>query len=165
MKWFALLMLLISSFAGADNRAPELPAQANHWLDGKARQWSDLHGKVVLLNVWTFACWNSYRSLPWVVSLEKKFPDLQIIGVHSPEFDYEKNRNQLRSTMAKYNVTYPQLLDDNHDYWEMLNNQYWPSFYVVDKQGVIRGRFAGETHEADEEARRIEELIARLQKS
>lgn len=162
--WLVITFVFLTTFSFADDRAPALPLGGTKWLDGKAMQWSELRGKVVLLNVWTFACWNSYRSLPWVVSLQKKFPDLQIIGVHSPEFDYEKNRNQLRSTMAKYSVSYPQLLDDNHDYWDSLNNQYWPAFYVVDKQGKIRGRFSGETHADDQQAKEIEDLIERLRK-
>ena len=157
-----LLSLIIPSTARALEEAPPLPEASAKWLDGRSLDWTDLKGKVVLLNVWTFACWNSYRSLPWVVSVQKKFPNLQIIGIHSPEFDYEKNRNQLRSTIKKYEVTFPQVLDDNHDYWERLNNHYWPAFYVVDKQGKIRGRFAGETHENDAQAREIESLIAKL---
>ena len=157
-----LLVLLIPSIARTMEDAPPLPQGPAKWLNGESVQWTDLKGKVVLLNVWTFACWNSYRSLPWVVSLQQKFPDLQILGIHSPEFDYEKDRNKLRSTMRNYGVDYPQLLDDNHGYWDQLDNRYWPAFYVVDKQGRIRGRFAGETHADDRQAREIEKLIAAL---
>jgi hypothetical protein len=84
-----------------------------------------------MLNVWTFACWNSYNSFEWIVSLQKKYPDLQIIGIHSPEFDYEKDRKRMRDVMTKYNINYPQVLDDNHDYWK-TEYRYWPSFYIVD---------------------------------
>jgi len=62
------------------------------------------------MNVWTFGCWNSYRSLPWLTSFQKKYPGVQIIGVHSPEFDHERNREKLKSTMSKYNANFPQLL-------------------------------------------------------
>lgn len=165
MKYgFLILIVLLAAFASAEEHAPPLPANENQWLDHSPLRWSELHGKVVLLNVWTFACWNSYRSLPWLTVLQKRFPELQIIGVHSPEFDYEKNRNQMRSVMGQYHVTWPQVLDDNHEYWNSLDNQYWPGFYVVDKQGKIRGRFAGETHTDDEQAHRIEDLILRLVK-
>ena len=98
------------------------------------------------------------------MSLKQKFPDLQLIGVHSPEFEYERNRSKLRETMAKYDLIAPQILDDNHDYWGKLNNRYWPSFYVIDKKGVIRGHFAGETHAGDSQAQAIETLIAQLTK-
>ena len=166
MRWFIVLFLsvLVPSLAAAMDMAPPLPSHSGEWLDGKPLQWQDLKGKVVLLNVWTFACWNSYRSLPWVVSLQQKFPDLQIIGVHSPEFSYEKDRNRLRETMSGYKVRYPQILDDNHGYWEKLNNRYWPSFYVVDQNGTIRGRFAGETHSGDNQAKEMERLIETLLK-
>jgi hypothetical protein len=96
------------------------------------------------------------------VSLQKKFPELQIIGIHSPEFDWEKDRERMRREMQKYDVNYPQLLDDDLQYWKALGNHYWPSFYVVDKEGKIRGSFAGETHEGDAQARKIEALIETL---
>jgi hypothetical protein len=146
----------------ANQQAPPLPTQSERWLDGKPRTWSDLKGKVVLLNVWTFGCWNSYRSLPWLVSIQKKFPELQIIGVHSPEFDHEKDRKKLRQTMKSYGVEYAQLLDDNHEYWKQLRNHYWPAFYIVDKQGRIRAFYAGETHAGDSQSRKIENHIQAL---
>jgi glutathione peroxidase-family protein len=166
MKTMILLLsfLLLSSFVFASQPAPPLPQTPRAWLDSRAMSWQDLRGKVVLLNVWTFACWNSYRSLPWIVSLREKFPDLQIIGIHSPEFDYEKNRNQMRETMARYHVNYPQVLDDNHEYWQSLNNTYWPAFYIVDKKGNLREKFAGETHPDDRQAAEIEKVIDTLSK-
>jgi hypothetical protein len=160
---FLLLLLMVPMLVHAYDQAPALPRSSNQWLDGKALSWGDLKGKVVLLNVWTFGCWNSYRSLPWIVSLQNKFPNLQIIGVHSPEFGYEKDRNKLRQTMAGYKVHYPQILDDDHGYWNALGNSYWPCFYIVDKQGRIRFTFSGETHVDDEQARAIEKAIQSLQ--
>ncbi len=164
MKYWMMsaLLLLVSCSTFANEQAPQLPGAASEWLDGKPLQWQSLKGKVVLMNVWTFGCWNSYRSLPWVVSLQQRFPDLQIIGIHSPEFDYEKDRKRLRNTMAEYKIHYPQLLDDGYGYWRQLNNRYWPSFYVVDKNGKIRGKFAGETHMNDRQAGQIERLINTL---
>jgi glutathione peroxidase-family protein len=157
-----LLMLALSFSSFAKEPAPPLPSNSSSWLDGRPAGWSQLKGKVVMLNVWTFGCWNSYRSLPWIVSLQKKFPGLQIIGIHSPEFEHEKNRHKLRETMAGYHVSYPQVLDDDHNYWNQLNNRYWPAFYLVDKQGNIRGKFAGETHVNDSQAKQIEKLIHTL---
>jgi len=159
---FLFLLLLVSCTGFASETPPPLPSSSSDWLDGKPLQWKDLHGKVVLLNVWTFECWNSYRSLPWLVSLKQKFPDLQIIGIHSPEFEREKDRDALRKTMASYHVRYPQVLDDEHSYWKQLNNRYWPAFYLVDKNGEIQGKYAGETHPNDDQAKEIEQLIERL---
>jgi hypothetical protein len=121
---FLLVVVLLGRNAAAYSPAPALPSNSSSWLDQKPIQWNQLHGKVVMLNVWTFACWNSYISFEWIVSLQKKYPDLQIIGVHSPEFDYEKDRKRMRDVMTKYNIHYPQVLDDNHDYWKKLNNRY-----------------------------------------
>ncbi|MCI0414507.1 redoxin domain-containing protein [bacterium] len=161
---FSVLLFLIACSSFANEPAPPLPSKSSDWLEGKPFGWSQLKGKVVLMNVWTFRCWNSYRSLPWVVSLKTKFPQMELIGIHSPEFDHEKDRNKLRETMASYKVTYPQVLDDDFAYWRQLNNRYWPAFYVVDKQGKIRGKFAGETHPNDSQAKRIEGLIEELMK-
>ena len=156
------LLFFVSCTSFGSEPAPPLPAAASDWLDGKQLQWSDLKGKIVLLNVWTFGCWNSYRSLPWLASLTSRFPGLQIVGVHTPEFAHEKDRNALRKTMEKYRIAYPQLLDDDKKYWRSLNNRYWPAFYVVDSQGRIRGKFVGETHAGDDQAKRIEGLIQQL---
>lgn len=158
----SLMVMMALSVATAGNQPPSLPDHSSAWLGGNVLQWKNLKGKVVLMNVWTFGCWNSYRSLPWIVSLQQKFPRLQIIGVHSPEFDYEKNRDEMKKVMNQYNVTYPQVLDDNLAYWKSLNNRYWPSFYVVDKNGNLRGNFYGETHAGDPQSKRIESLIDEL---
>ncbi len=161
--FFILLTgILLTSSSESFPAAPPLPPNESDWLDQKPIQWSELRGKVVLLNVWTFACWNSYNSLPWVVHLQKKFPELTIIGIHSPEFDYEKDRKRLSDVMLKYNIKYQQILDDNHQYWKKLNNRYWPSFYIVDKEGQIRGQFVGETHDGDIRAKQMEEVIEKL---
>ena len=112
MKMLVLLVLaatLLGRDAGAFSPAPPLPSSSSKWLDEKPVQWNQLQGKVVMLNVWTFACWNSYNSFEWIVSLQKMYPDLQIIGIHSPEFDYEKDRKKMRDVMTKYNITYPQI--------------------------------------------------------
>lgn len=159
---YLLLILLIPWNVFAASKAPNFPSETSCWLDGRMVGWKNLQGNVVLLNVWTFACWNSYRSLPWLTSLKQNFPDLVMVGIHSPEFSYEKDRKQLKSVMEKYKVTYPQLLDDDHQYWNKLNNRYWPAFYIVDKEGNIQGSFAGETHIGDSQAAAIEGLIGRL---
>lgn len=96
------------------------------------------------------------------MTLQKKYPSLEIIGIHSPEFSWEKDRARMREEMKKYGAEYPQVLDDNLEYWNALGNQYWPAFYIVDKQGSIRGRFSGETHPNDSQAKKVEELIELL---
>jgi hypothetical protein len=159
---FIFLTTILCGTAFSDREAPPLPEDSRKWLDGKVTNWEDLKGKVVLLNVWTFGCWNSYRSLTWIASLQKQYPDLVIIGIHSPEFSWEKDRTRLREVMEKYGIRYSQVLDDDHEYWGALNNRFWPSFYLVDKQGSIRSKFFGETHAGDSNARKIETAISAL---
>lgn len=96
------------------------------------------------------------------MSLQKKYPDLQIIGIHTPEFDWEKDRGRMREEMKKLGMNYPQVLDDKYDYWNALGNVYWPSFYIIDKQGTFRGYYFGETHANDNQAKKIEAVIAAL---
>jgi hypothetical protein len=96
------------------------------------------------------------------VSLQRKFPDLQIIGIHTPEFSWEKDRARMREEMKKLGMNYPQVLDDNYQYWNALGNVYWPTFYLVDKQGTLRANFFGETHADDNQAKKIEALIKSL---
>ncbi|HET6267300.1 MAG TPA: hypothetical protein VFG11_06240, partial [Acidobacteriota bacterium] len=69
---------------------------------------------------------------------------------------------KLRETMQKYHINYAQVLDNDHDYWNKLHNQAWPAFYVVDKDGLVRGRFVGETHVDDQQAKEVEQLIGKL---
>jgi hypothetical protein len=96
------------------------------------------------------------------VSLQKKYPDLQIIGIHTPEFSWEKDRGRMREEMKKLGMNYPQVLDDKYEYWNALGNLYWPTFYIVDKQGTFRGYYFGETHANDNQAKKIEAVIAAL---
>jgi hypothetical protein len=96
------------------------------------------------------------------VSLQRKYPHLQIIGIHTPEFSWEKDRARMREEMKKLGMNYPQVLDDHYDYWNALGNTYWPSFYIIDKQGIFRGYYFGETHQDDNQAKKIEAVIAAL---
>lgn len=134
------------------------------WINSRPLSTHDLLGKVVLIDVWTYGCWNCYRSFPWLNSLEKKFAkeDFQIIGIHTPEFDHEKFRDNVIKKVKKFMLHHPVMMDNDFAYWRSLNNQYWPTYYVVDKQGKIRGIFIGETHEGDPRAIQIEALITKL---
>lgn len=141
--------------------APEFTHTAPaDWLNSKPLTWAELRGKVVLIDVWTFDCWNCHRSIPWLHTLDEKFPkDFRIIGVHTPELPQEYVLANVQAKLTEFKITTPVMLDNDYSYWKALNNRYWPAFYVVDKQGRIRGRFIGETHEADANARRIEAAI------
>lgn len=150
---------------GNPGAAPEFTHTSNdEWINSEPLVTGDLHGKVVLLDFWTFSCWNCYRSFPWLNAMETRLEPrgLQVIGVHTPEFDHEKVRKNIVARVEKFQLRHPIMIDNDHSYWRAMNNRYWPAFYIIDKKGCIKAAFFGETHEGDDQARRIEELIEKL---
>ena len=164
-----LAMLSPATLAGTGaSSAPPAPAfthlaQAD-WLNASPLTWERLRGQVVLLEFWTFACWNCDRSIPWVQDLQKRLGPrgLRIVSVHTPELARERVRANVVESVAKRGITYPVMLDDDYSFWNALGNQYWPAFYLVDKQGRVRASYAGETHTGDAQARTIEDALVRL---
>lgn len=148
--------------------APAAPAFTHTapeaWLNSPPLSWTDLRGKVVLIDVWTFDCWNCYRSIPWLHTLEEKFPpgDFTILGVHTPELPQEYVLANVKAKLREFKITHPVMVDNDYSYWKALGNRYWPAFYVVDRQGRVRGRFIGETHAGDRNARGMEAQIKAL---
>ncbi len=110
--------------------------------------------------------WNCYKSFPWLRALEDKFSDqdFQVIGIHSPEFDREKERDNVVKKVEEFMLHHPVMMDNNRAYWRSLHNRYWPAYYIVDKEGNIRDAFIGETHAGDRNAKKIEKLITKLLK-
>ena len=146
-------------------KAPEFThSAAASWINSKPLKLEDLKGKVVLLDIWTFGCWNCYRSFPWMNEMEKRLEgkDFTIIGVHTPEFDHEHDRNKVIAKAKEFNLKHPIMIDNDFSYWNALNNQYWPTYYLIDKQGRLRARFFGETHKGDKKALQIEASIEYL---
>ncbi len=138
--------------------------QAKDWINSKPLSLADLKGKVVLLDFWTFDCWNCYNSFPWMNNLEKRLKDkgLQLIGVHTPEFDHEKIRSNIEEKAKEFKLHHPIMIDNDFTYWRAMNNKYWPAFYIIDKKGQVRSVFFGETHEGDQQAIRIEKVLKEL---
>lgn len=166
------LVFLISAVAYAKKTNP--PAQMPEftqvdpaaWINSKPLSVKDLRGKVILIDVWTYGCWNCYKSFPWLRALEDKFSgqDFQVIGIHSPEFDREKERDNVVKKVEEFMLHHPVMMDNNRAYWRSLHNRYWPAYYIVDKEGNIRDAFIGETHAGDRNAKKIEKLITKLLK-
>lgn len=145
--------------------APEFThREASAWLNSPPLSLSRLRGNVVFIDVWTFACWNCYRSFPWLRAMEARFKDrrLRVIGVHTPEFAREKVRANVARHVKKYKLEHPVMMDNDFSYWRALGNRYWPAFYIVDKQGLIRAVYAGETHPDTPRAKAIEATIEKL---
>ncbi len=167
-RWL-LFMLLIAAVGCAQSLEQRpLPAFTTgdpaHWFNSSPLTTQELKGKVLLIDVWTFDCWNCYRSFPWLKMLETDLADqaFQVIGVHSPEFDHERDPERVRAKIREFGLQHPVMMDNDFAYWQALGNRYWPAFYLVDKQGIIRYLHVGETHAGDARARRIEEQIRAL---
>jgi thiol-disulfide isomerase/thioredoxin len=107
---------------------------------------SSLKGKVVLLYVWTYTCINSIRPMPYIDDWNQKYSDkgLVIVGVHSPEFQFEKKYANVKDAVQRFGIRYPVILDSDHGTWNAYGNNYWPRFYLIDSQGYIRYDHVGE---------------------
>ena len=140
---------------------PEFTGQQPDWLNSRLLSVEDLKGKVILLDFWTFDCWNCYRSFPWLNDLENRYQskDFMVIGIHTPEFDHEKVRENIEKKISEFDLQHPVMMDNNFVYWRLMNNRYWPAFYLVDKQGMVRASYVGETHKGDKNAENIENMI------
>ena len=153
---------------GASGGAAALPVEgvpptlngAVQWLNSPPLTVQDLRGKVVLVDFWTYSCINCLRSLPYVKAWAQKYKDqgLVVIGVHAPEFAFERNVDNVKKAVHDLGVDYPVAIDNNYAIWRALNNQYWPAHYFVDGKGQIRYHHFGEGDYAESE-KVIQELL------
>jgi thiol-disulfide isomerase/thioredoxin len=128
-----------------DGELPPLSG-ATAWFNSQPLTPQALRGKVVLVDFWTYSCINCLRTLPYVKSWYEKYKDhgLVVIGVHTPEFAFEKDPGNVKRAIHDLGIAYPVALDDNYAIWRGFNNQYWPAHYFVDVAGHIRGHHFGE---------------------
>ena len=142
---------------GADELPVEgqLPALdgAVEWLNSKPLTAAQLKGKVVLVDFWTYSCINCLRSLPYTKAWAEKYRDqgLVVIGVHAPEFAFERNVGNVRKAVKDLGITFPVAIDNNYAVWRAFGNQYWPAHYFIDAQGRIRHHQFGEGEYAQSE--------------
>ena len=121
--------------------------------EGQSINLKDLKGKVVLVDFWTYSCINCIRTLPYLVDWNEKYADkgLIIVGVHSPEFEFEKNIDNVKAAVQKYGIKYPVIQDNDKGTWDAYQNRYWPRKYLVDNEGYIRYDHIGEGGYAETE--------------
>jgi thiol-disulfide isomerase/thioredoxin len=133
-------------------KAPEFTGITSY-INTNQTKLSDLKGKVILVDFWTYSCINCIRTLPYLVDWNQKYSDkgLVIVGVHSPEFEFEKNINNVKQAVARFGIKYPVLLDNDHETWNAYQNSYWPRKYLVDSDGYIRYDHIGEGGYAETE--------------
>jgi thiol-disulfide isomerase/thioredoxin len=163
---FAAAMLAVSISAPVESPAQERPMQtmtmrvhplpiegtlpslagALTWLNSQPLTPEALRGKVVVVDFWTYTCINWQRSEPNVRAWAEKYKDqgLVVIGVHTPEFEFEKNVDNIRPALKMFRIAYPVAVDSNYAIWQAFGNHYWPAVYVVDANGKIRHHQFGE---------------------
>ncbi|PAW52483.1 cytochrome C biogenesis protein [Pseudomonas moraviensis] len=152
----------------ADKAAGTLPVEgqlpplngAVQWLNSPPLDAQALKGKVVLVDFWTYSCINCLRTLPYVKAWAEKYRDqgLVVIGVHAPEFAFERDVGNVTKAMKELGINYPVAIDNDYKIWRAFNNEYWPAHYFADAQGRIRYHHFGEGDYAESE-RVIQQLL------
>lgn len=166
-----LLSLNDKSMSSGDGDAPAAPEIANPSgfinTDGKPVTIAEFKGKkVVLLDIWTYSCINCQRTIPYLVAWDEKYRDagLEIIGLHTPEFAFEKLIKNVENAVGKFGIKYPVVLDNDYATWNAFGNQYWPRKYLISVDGNIVYDHIGEgDYEATE--REIQKALARLKEA
>ncbi len=158
-----------TSMQQAPGPAADLPVEgslpplqgATAWLNSPPLSDAGLRGKVVVIDFWTYSCINCLRALPYIKGWHQKYKDhgLVVIGVHAPEFAFERDPDNVGKAVRDLGVTYPVALDNNYSIWRAFNNQYWPAHYFIDARGRIRAHHFGEGNYAESE-QIIRELLA-----
>ena len=133
---------------------------ANGWINSKPLTAKELKGKVVLVDFWDYSCINCIRAVPYVRAWAEKYKDsgLVVIGVHTPEFDFEKQMANVQKAVQKFDISYPVALDSDYKIWNAFHNQYWPAEYFIDAKGKVRYEHFGEG-DYDQSERWIQQLL------
>ncbi|TCL75724.1 cytochrome c biogenesis protein DipZ [Rhizobium sp. BK251] len=158
-------MMMAMKPKGAADQLPiegQMPSLdgAVQWLNSPPLTAEALKGKVVLVDFWTYSCINCLRAIPYVKAWAEKYKDqgLVVIGVHSPEFAFEKNVDNVKKAISDLGITYPVAVDNNYAIWRAFENEYWPAHYFIDAQGRIRHHHFGEG-DYDQSERVIQQLL------
>jgi len=167
-------MMMSGSMSKTKAAVPSLPSEgemppltgAVAWLNSPPLTREGLKGKAVLVDFWTYSCINCLRAIPYVRAWAEKYRDqgLVVIGVHSPEFAFEKNIDNVRHAVADLAITYPVAIDNDYAIWRAFDNQYWPAHYFIDAEGRIRHHHFGEG-DYEESERVIQQLLAEAGKT
>ncbi|MFH0297170.1 thioredoxin family protein [Bradyrhizobium sp. 31Argb] len=129
------------------------------WFNSQPLNIADLRGKVVLVDFWTYGCVNCVNTLPHVVALDAKYRNqgLVVIGVHTPEFPFERSASNVQAALKRHGITYPVAQDNESQTWNAYRNQYWPAQYIIDQNGNIVFH-----HDGEGQYEQIDRTIARL---
>ena len=141
------------------SKAPEI--QSGKWINSCPLTLAELRGKIVLVEFWTFGCYNCRNTIPYVKAWHEKFgtDSLVIIGVHTPEFDLEKSPRRVKDEIEKLGIKYAVVTDNDYKTWDAYRQEYWPTLYLIDKKGTVRYVHIGEGN-YDETEQQIISLLA-----
>lgn len=141
-------------------KAPDF-TEITGYINTDPVQLGDLNGKVVLVHFWTYTCINCIHTIPYLNKWYQNYADkgLAIIGIHTPEFEFEKSTDNVKQAVKDYQIEYPVLQDNNYATWKAYQNRYWPRDYLIDTQGFIRYGHIGEG-DYDETEKAIQSLLA-----
>ncbi len=145
-----------------ETKAPAAPEISNGvWINSEPLSLKSLHGRVVLIEFWTFACYNCRNVLPALKKWDAEYRDkgLTIVGVHTPELDFERDIDQLRREVAALGIKYPVVTDQDYSTWKAYSVEAWPTLFLLDKQGRVRWTHVGEGY-YDETEKVIKTLLA-----
>jgi thiol-disulfide isomerase/thioredoxin len=144
--------------AAAEQSAPNFVG-INKWFNSQPLDLADLRGKVVLVDFWTYGCVNCVNTLPHIVALDAKYRSrgLVVIGVHTPEFPFERSASNVQAALKRHGITYPVAQDNESQTWNAYRNQYWPAQYIIDQNGNIVFH-----HDGEGQYEQIDRTIARL---
>jgi thiol-disulfide isomerase/thioredoxin len=144
--------------AAIQDTAPDFVG-INKWFNSAPLHMAELRGKVVLVDFWTYGCVNCVNTLPHVTALYEKYKDrgLVVVGVHTPEFPFERSASNVQTALKRHGITYPVAQDNDSKTWNAYRNQYWPAQYIVDQSGKIVFQHAGEGQYEE-----IERTVAKL---
>jgi len=127
-------------------KAPDLVGISNYINTTPEKLAKEIEGKVILYDIWTYSCINCIRTLPYLTAWDEKYSDegLLIIGIHSPEFQFEKDLKNVQMAVDKYGIKYPIVLDNDWEVWKAFKNRYWPHKFIADYEGYLRYDHIGE---------------------
>jgi thiol-disulfide isomerase/thioredoxin len=132
----------------------------DHWINSKPLDLAGLRGQVVLVEFWTYSCINCIHVMPYVKQWYRRYRDqgLVVVGVHTPEYGYERIPGNVQAAVKRFGIEYPVALDNGYRTWNAYGNRYWPALYLVDKSGRVVYRHFGEGDYQRTEAR-IRQLL------
>jgi thiol-disulfide isomerase/thioredoxin len=161
---------LAAPVLAGDNRKPVQVAEAHtaapnfvgitKWFNSAPLSIRDLRGRVVLVDFWTYGCYNCVNTLPYVTKLYETYKDkgLVVVGVYTPEFPFERSASNVQAALKRHGITYPVAQDNDSVTWNAWRNQYWPAQYIVDQHGNVVFSHAGEG-QYDEIERTVRRLL------